>query len=846
MRKAQKAQVLEILKTLREAHKAIKRHISKREIEAACTLLGECQQSAIALGEVIEASEGEACPTVQALEDYCEELYRISEGIPGTISAQKAAKRLHNALAQVESSVRADISIQTEVVFLPYKASMWDSLESVWRAADADPDCNACVIPIPYYDKNPDGSLGQLHYEGGMYPSDVPVIQYDKYDFAKRRPDAVFIHNGYDGCNFVTSVHPDFYSARLRQYTDLLLYIPYFISVNSVSRDLCAVPGCRNADRVFLQSEKIRREYLEVFRKLEPPHTAHATAEAQERKFVALGSPKFDKAITARPEQFRLPEKWARLLTKPDGTRKKIVLYNTSIGSMLQEDERYLKKLRCVLEDVQALHDVVLWWRPHPLIESTFRSMRPGLLPEYLQIVKRFQEGGWGIFDTTADVNRAAAYADYYYGDSGSALQATFQAAGKPVMVQRVVPPSSTWLAPLILDTDGRKLYFSPVGSSAILLLDLSSREISVARPGHATPWRPYCRGIRAGTALYLTPVAAGAVLKLDEESGRFSAIPYELDVDRLLKHSPRYERGWNFSWSFRHGEEVFFVGCCRPIMCLNTRSGEITYAADWPDAFRGGDSSIAVTCCCQIGERLVLTGETPVIVYFDMASKRFTAEEIRQEHGKNGFSAAAYGGGYLWLMAAKGSGAVLRYDLPSKEIAVYDRFPAGVSRCEGMCSSFIYANKHLWLFPKNTNAVLRLCAETGEISAVRLFGQAEKGKAEGLGLPVLANGKIYASRLSYPGITVYDAETAAYDDIPIQVPAQTAKAAVRSGPDYRPETIQDTVLLENGLDTMETLIETGAGDYGRLIADWIASPDGRAGERIYRYVKDMMVSGRA
>ena len=32
---------------------------------------------------------------------------------------------------------------------------MWDSLESVWQAADADPDCDAYVVPIPYYDTPP-------------------------------------------------------------------------------------------------------------------------------------------------------------------------------------------------------------------------------------------------------------------------------------------------------------------------------------------------------------------------------------------------------------------------------------------------------------------------------------------------------------------------------------------------------------------------------------------------------------------------------------------------------------------------------------------------------------------
>ena len=55
---------------------------------------------------------------------------------------------------------------------------------------------------------------------------------------------------------------------------------------------------------------------------------------------------------------------------------------------------------------------------------------------------------------------------------------------------------------------------------------------------------------------------------------------------------------------------------------------------------------------------------------------------------------------------------------------------------------------------------------------------------------------------------------------------------------------IYDTVLLENGIDTIETLLGAQVEDRERLLAEWIASPDGRAGERIYQYVKEMLVSG--
>lgn len=60
---------------------------------------------------------------------------------------------------------------------------MWDSLESVWMASVGDPDCNAMVIPIPYYDRNQGGSFREMHYEAEQFPSDVPVIFYEAYKY---------------------------------------------------------------------------------------------------------------------------------------------------------------------------------------------------------------------------------------------------------------------------------------------------------------------------------------------------------------------------------------------------------------------------------------------------------------------------------------------------------------------------------------------------------------------------------------------------------------------------------------------------------------------------------------
>ena len=89
-----------------------------------------------------------------------------------------------------------------EMVFLPYKASMWDSLESVWRAAYEDKEnCLAYVIPIPYCDRNPDGTAKEWHCERDLFPKDVPTLDWQEVDLKTMHPDVIFFRYPYDDCN---------------------------------------------------------------------------------------------------------------------------------------------------------------------------------------------------------------------------------------------------------------------------------------------------------------------------------------------------------------------------------------------------------------------------------------------------------------------------------------------------------------------------------------------------------------------------------------------------------------------------------------------------------------------
>jgi len=411
-------------------------------------LLTECQNCAIEIGNKIEKIYGENISTISTLETYCEYVYQLAQSMDNPESVFEKYKKLCHQVISIRKSIEKEIPNKKEIVFFPYKASMWDSLESIYLAAKEDPDCDAYCVPIPYYEKNPDGTLGQMHYEFQEYPNNIEVIHYLEYDFKERRPDAIYIHNPYDNWNHVTSVHPDYYSKILRDYTDQLIYIPYFVlseiePTNQTAIDgmkhFCFLPGTIYANKVILQSEDMKQIYVNEFIKaaaengLSGPFTDRKT---QEEKFLGLGSPKLDKVTNT--QNVSIPDDWLPYVQKADGTYKKIVLYNTTIATFLAHKETMLTKIENTLEFFyHEKEQVTLLWRPHPLMENTIKSMHPEFLDQYLKIVNQYKQENWGIYDDSADLNRAIAISDCYYGDGSSVVQ-LYKQTGKPIMIQNI------------------------------------------------------------------------------------------------------------------------------------------------------------------------------------------------------------------------------------------------------------------------------------------------------------------------------------------------------------------------------------------------------------------------
>lgn len=554
MRKRQQQELLDFVSSLHQAHEEVKGALDNKNYIVVQNMLSECQEFAITLGNTIEKLEGEGQIAVSYIEEYCELLFHTFENISQhLINENKIYKTLKKQLLKIENSIKNDIHIKKEVVFFPYKASMWDSLESVYLAAKEDPNCDAYCVPIPYYDLKPDQSFGQMHYEGSEYPKNIEIVDWQTYSFEERGPDAIYIHNPNDNCNLVTSVPKRFYSVNLKKYTEKLIYIPYFI-LGEIEPDnqeaidgmkhFIWTPGVINADKVIVQSEKMKKIYVNEYLKAAKENGLqgnHLDRQYLEQKILGLGSPKIDKVFNTRREDFEIPKDWMKIIEKPDGSWKKIIFYNTSVGALLQHNENMLVKMQYVF-DIFKSHqeEVALLWRPHPLIEATVKSMRPQLWLKYDRLVRKYQAEDWGIYDNTSDVDRAIVLSDVYYGD-GSSVVNLYNHIGKTAIIQSMNIKKNfirNMLEWAVEDND--KLYFSAMEFNGICSLDLKNGLMDIET--HITEdkrciFRAYGKGRKKDNKLYLDPLMSNKVVIYDLKNARYDWIVLPKMDQEALNH---------------------------------------------------------------------------------------------------------------------------------------------------------------------------------------------------------------------------------------------------------------------------------------------------------------------
>jgi hypothetical protein len=561
----------------------------------------------------------------------------------------------------------------------------------------------------------------------------------------------------------VTSVHPVFYCERLREHTDLLCYVPYFVVLDDVPEHFATLAGCIYAHKVIVQSEKVRDTYIRVFKK----HYGDSFGKPED-KFVALGSPKYDKVINFRREDFTLPDEWRELI----GGRK-VIFYNTSVGAILQEDESYLRKLKFVLDTFRNHDNVVLWWRPHPLNKAAYKAMRPQLLEEYEQIVSDYKHGGWGIYDDTADLHRAICWSDAYCGDWSSVVL-MYRVTGKPIIIgnidlQELLKKNETRFFPNHIYIDDNDIWVSVRYINALFKMNKISWELQFigSFPGEGIDFLQsntpiyYSHSVRNGI-IYFAPFFAKEFAAYSIRDNSFEKLSFNKNEN--CRDFIFYR---DFSGTIIHEDYVFFTPHLHPAIArLNIETKEIDYYSDWvvplkiltgniQDAFfmlpLVVDNSIWLAACganavvefnmdtcistvhevgkkgyryngiCFDGENYWLSPRSgtvfPVIKWNPQTGVLKEYPEVYFDKGDNGFLPIVYCDGYVWLLPGFAKHAV-KIDVRTDKISIAEEFEPDLSENENNARKYCFVQtfgKCIYTYNEQSETFIEYNCDTKE-----------------------------------------------------------------------------------------------------------------------------------
>ena len=701
MRKLHKKQILDLFETLGKAVGSTKSLFLNGRVATLVNTLADCQDGVDNINEFIKETYGENAKVMRLLAEFSEMLYKTSVEINENNADDNFTEYLKKQLAAIENCVKEELKPnKIEAVFLPYKASMWDSLESIYLYAKDDPACDAFVVPIPYYDKK-GGELAEMHWDIN-YPKNIPLTDYRKYDIEERRPDIIFVHNPYDGYNHLTSVHPDFYCKRLRDLTDCLVYVPYFAG-NKNKMDLpegnCTFAACVYAHKVIAQTEAERKTYVRVYKEFAKKNSAIVPEKINkaESKFLALGSPKLDKAINTKREDCEIPAEWEKLMSNTDGTRKKVVFYNTTLGPLLQYHidgneipNIPLQKIKEVFEFFKKQHNAVLLWRPHPLLGNIIKSVRPWLEQEYAEIVNEYKTGNYGIFDDSEDLNRAIAISDIYYGDVSSVTN-LFVAAEKPVIEKSFGTSAFAGLY-----CDGLHVWFIN-GFNMLFRYCKQSKETEYMGKPPVRDWA--FRGIAGNNQkLYFASCYDDGLFVFDtaqkifEKNGEFN---YEIQYIISFK---------NF---------VYFVPAqFSAVLRLNTDTNEKIWFSEWTNEIFGFNGY-----CIVENQVAFIARNTNSLLFFNMESGEYVIEKIETDSEITYNNICSCGQNYYLIPLCENY--IVKWNRNSKKILKI-KFPDSFLRKANKSdANFLVRcfDKHIWLFPHAAYSAYKINTDTDRIT---------------------------------------------------------------------------------------------------------------------------------
>lgn len=388
---------------------------SRKNKNEAGNYLSDCILAVSEIHEYLKLNVPE-CDWIKI--DHAKESLKKAKEATDAANLGRWLRKSKKDIKLIKVVIKEEIKTRHQVIFMPYKASMWTAFDSIWRAASADPNCDCVVMPIPYYELDSQGNKDKFCYEDKGYPSEVTITHFENYNLEKQQPDIIFIHNPYDGTNNLTRVDENYYSKNLKKYTNMLVYSPYFTIrwYNPQKGSLqCITPATIYSDKVIVQSKRLKEIYVE--------HGHNPD------KFLVLGSPKVDAVVQSIQNPPEVPNQWVDKIKD-----KHVFLINTHMSYFSRYGEHAFERIEKLISSCVERKDCAFIWRPHPLTETMLENKFPHYLEEYKVLLNNVKHSENGILDRFSDYSYAFSVSKAMFS-TYSSLITEYMVTGKPICI---------------------------------------------------------------------------------------------------------------------------------------------------------------------------------------------------------------------------------------------------------------------------------------------------------------------------------------------------------------------------------------------------------------------------
>ncbi|HUE98854.1 MAG TPA: glycosyltransferase 61 family protein [Anaerolineales bacterium] len=333
--------------------------------------------------------------------------------ILGKPSLGNAACRMFiNHLDQMLESVEADHNPRLKAVFFVQERYTWPSLESVYNAFAANPDCDAQLVYVDFRHVNNDKSQDWFTEYTKLH---LPIIHCNDYDLSIESPDLVFFLKPYD------NIPKQFYIDEIDKVVSRSVYIPYFVNwmalknIGFLINYHFQLPLHEKAWKIFDSPNFIFKS-----------HVQHGPRKGENVELI--GHPRFDVIAKLEKRREEISSTWKRKIAN-----KRVVMWNTHSFIATENWSTFGSFGRQILDYFQSSQQLVLLWRPHPHFFNSLRNGGIMTAEQVEEMIAWVMDNENMILDQTPDYLSAFSVADALISDASSIL-VEFLLTHKPAM----------------------------------------------------------------------------------------------------------------------------------------------------------------------------------------------------------------------------------------------------------------------------------------------------------------------------------------------------------------------------------------------------------------------------